>query len=473
MSQKALRISVSLQAETVEAAIAELTERFVRPSKTRARVVKQPTEFCVADLCQALIADWQSGKVTYGQGEITLSFSNREVSLEPDLVIYKPVEGDRFLYAKPAKSSGTSSSSDPKQLSFQDLSQQNFSTTPLEPDIIQALFQTLQTNAEAFEELAAHQRAVESRIAEVVQENRKLRSQLEQQKADFAQILANQITSTALHFTERLTELEAQVKAIAHQLEELNLGGGTEPLLQPQSEAEWLQRIKSTWGTVGDYEQYSDSYREANAATPLYDPPDWIALCELEWVRRLSPTLATLYQAIYDKEGLGYEGANILHQFGKHLDPDTEQPYYIYHRSGFKAYDALWQTVCNPNHSWLKELRRIASWGKRHPELFQLFGWEAEAIASLESVIERAYREQQANYDTRNQSQKTTANTLSDYLAILNLGPFSPITVESIKRAYRQAMKTAHPDAGGTKEQAQRVNEAYQSVMRHYFPKAT
>jgi len=53
------------------------------------------------------------------------------------------------------------------------------------------------------------------------------------------------------------------------------------------------------------------------------------------------------------------------------------------------------------------------------------------------------------------------------------LGPFTPITVATIKRAYRQAMKVAHPDAGGSKEQAQRLNEAYDAVLRHYFPKAT
>jgi len=55
---------------------------------------------------------------------------------------------------------------------------------------------------------------------------------------------------------------------------------------------------------------------------------------------------------------------------------------------------------------------------------------------------------------------------------MLNIGPFTPINLELIKRAYRQAMKMAHPDTGGSKEHAQRVNEAYEAVLRHYFPNA-
>lgn len=452
MAAKSLRVSFTLDAEHVEAAIADLANRFVRLTKTGARVVKQATEYPVIDYCQGLIDDWHSGKVAYDKGQITLSFSSGELTPTADLVIYKPQQGDRFLYSKrPADGAKRS----------QQLHIQGLTAAPMEIEAARTLVQSLHQAIDLLAELAEHQRAVESRL-------QGMDGKLNDQASQFAQLLAKQITGTALHFNDRLDQLEAQITRLSKQLSEWAAPEEIDAI--PTTEAEWRDRIKTHWGTVGDYEQYSTSHRDANAETPLHDTPDWIALCELEWARKLSPTLAILHDLIHRKDGIGYEGANILHQFGKHVDAQTGERYYIYRRSGFTAQEALWQTVRNPKNSWLPELRQIAlQVAKRHPEVLQLFGWEAEAIASLEVVIDRAYREQQSTYNPRTKP----TNNLSDHLAVLNLGPFSPITIESIKRAYRQAMKTAHPDTGGSKESAQRVNEAYEAVLHHYFPKAT
>jgi hypothetical protein len=469
MQPKPWRVTVNVEADTLEEAIADLQSRFLRATKTGCKVVRQATEFNVADLTDALIEDWKSGKVGYDKGEITLSFAARDLADAADLVVYKPQAGDRFLYSKRLTSDAPRSHT--QQLGLAGIA--TSSSVVANDEVLNDLRQTLHLAIAAFAELLEHQRAVESRLQSLILENTELKHQLEAQAITFAQIVANQINSTALHFSQRLDELKVQIDALMTQVQQLSdLEVEDEPF--PKTEAEWLHRIKSAWGTVGDYEQYSASYREANAETPLYFVPDWIALCELDWARKLSPTLAVLYQLIYEEEGIGYEGANILHQFGRHLDPQTGEPYYVYRRSGFTPYDALWQTVRNPQYSWLPEIRLIATRvAKRHPDLFQLFGWEPEAIASLESVVERAQREQQSTYDSRSPQTKKPGNSLSDHLAVLNMGPFSAITIEAIKRAYRQAMKTAHPDAGGSKEQAQRVNEAYEAVLQHYFPKAT
>lgn len=488
MQSKSLKVTYKIAAGDVAAAIAELQGRYLRTTKTGCRVVRQATDFSVARLCQGLIEDWKTGKVNYAAGEITLIFSAGELSCEADLLSYKPEQGDRFLYSKPVKARSSTNhlpalgKTEPQPIA-------DLNPFPLSP-IAPAQAQSSETTVllEILNELTAHQRSVEKRLADLVQENQALRDKIEQQAAAFAQILqvaleqqsasfaqnlANQITATALHFSQRLDKFESQFAQVTHQLKSL-VEFESEVSTSLNTEADWLDRIEATWGTVGDYEQYSVNYREANAATPLFFVPDWVALCELEWARQWCPTLATLYDLIYDEEGISYEGANILHQFGRHIDPDTGEHYYIYRRGGFTAYEALWQTVRNPQTSWLPELKRIASRvAKQHAELFQMFGWEPEAIASLETVIDRAQREQQSAYDphdTRYQHSKKSGNTLSDYLALLNLNPFTPITLESIKRAYHQAMKTAHPDAGGTKEYAQRVNEAYEAVIRHYFP---
>ncbi|NJN56826.1 MAG: hypothetical protein HC879_04695 [Leptolyngbyaceae cyanobacterium SL_5_9] len=558
MQPKSLKVTFTLEAETVEEAIVDLSGRFLRSTKTGCRIVRQATDFSLAELCKSLIEDWKSSKVAYARGEVTLVFSAGELDTEADLLVYSPEQGDRFLYSKRIASSTATSAQ------------------TVEPQVINTLSQHLQTVTDALAELAANQRSVESRMqdlseriasnqsaevspavdlgeilgeireaiaqalktqadqfkpvevgemreaiaqalktqtdqlkpadvgemrsaiaqalktqadfskqqqqfqeaiaqalkAQTDQFKQQLQKALDAQAAYFVKILSNQLNSTALHFSQRVDSLQNQITELAAQIAELKTSGQPELPPPPQTEAEWLQRFKETWGTVGDYEQYSSNHREANAETPLYYVPDWVALCELEWACKLNPALARLHTLIHDENGIGYAGADILQQFGCHVDPQTGEHYYIYHQGGFTAYEALRQLVNNPQYSWLPELKRLwKGLGDRQHEIFRLFGWEQEAIAALESMGDRTYQERQA-YDPWN-SQKKTRDTLSDYLTLLNLGPFTPITLESIKRAYKQAMKIAHPDAGGSKEQAQRVNEAYAAILAHYFPEAT
>jgi hypothetical protein len=556
MHPKSLKVTFALEAETAEEAVADLGRRFLRSTKAGCRIVRQATQYGLAELCKSLIEDWRSGKVAYTKGELTLVFSAGELDTEADLLVYSPEQGDRFLYSKRITSSTATSAQ------------------TVEPQIINTLSQHLQTVSDALAELAATQRSVESRMQDLservansqpteavpvvdmgeiqeaiaqalktqtnqpkpvdageireaiaqalktqanqskpvdageireaiaqalktqtsqpkpvssdeIQEaiaqalktqtsqfKQQLQEALDAQAAYFVKVLSNQLNSTALHFSQRVDSLQNQLTELAAQVAELKVAEQAELPPPPQTEAEWLKRFKETWGTVGDYEQYSSSHREANAETPLYYIPDWVALCELEWACNLNPTLAHLHTLIHDENGIGYAGADILQQFGCHVDPQTGEHYYIYHQGGFNAYEALRQLVNNPQYSWLPELKRLwQGLGDRHHEIFQLFGWEQEAIAALESIGDRAYQERQA-YDPWT-SQKKTRDTLSDYLTLLNLGPFTPITLESIKRAYKQAMKVAHPDAGGSKEQAQRINEAYAAILAHYFPEAT
>ncbi|MBD1868624.1 hypothetical protein H6F95_15175 [Cyanobacteria bacterium FACHB-471] len=338
-------------------------------------------------------------------------------------------------------------------------------------EIREAIAQSLKIHA-ALSKQQLEEAIAQSLKAQTDQFKQQLQVALDAQAAYFVKILSSQLSSTALHFSERVDSLQNQLTELAAQVAELRTSGQAELPPPPQTEAEWLKRFKETWGTVGDYEQYSSSHREANAETPLYYIPDWIALCELDWACQLNPTLARLQTLIYGENGIGYEVADILQQFGCHVDPQTGERYYIYHQGGFNASEALWQFVNNPQYSWLPELKRLwQGLGDRQHEIFRLFGWEQEAIAALESISDRTYQERQA-YDPWT-SQKKTRDTLSDYLTLLNLGPFTPITFESVKRAYKQAMKVAHPDAGGSKEQAQRVNEAYAAILAHYFPEAT
>jgi hypothetical protein len=483
MQPKSLKVTFTLDAETVEEAIADLGGRFLRSTKTGCRIVRQTTEFSLAELSKSLIEDWKSNKVAYAGGEVTLVFSAGELSTEADLLVYAPEEGDRFLYSKRIPAAEVTVAQ------------------TVDPQVINALSQHLQTASEALAELAANQRAVESRVqafaqaqnadsrqpgldasaiqgaiaqalkAQSDQFKQQLQVALDAQAAYFVKILSNQLNSTALHFSQRVDSLQSQLNELVAQVTELKASQQSELPPPPQTEAEWLKRFKDTWGTVGDYEQYSSSHREANAETPLFYTPDWVALCELDWACKLNPTLARLHSLIYDENGIGYAGADFLQQFGCHIDPQTGEHYYIYHQGGFDAYEALRQLVNNPQYSWLPELKRLwKGLGDRQHEVFRLFGWEQEAIAALESIGDRTHQERQS-YDPW--SQKKSRDTLSDYLTLLNLGPFTPITTESIKRAYKQAMKIAHPDAGGSKEQAQRVNEAYAAILAHYFPEAT
>ncbi|MDX2211908.1 MAG: J domain-containing protein [Oculatellaceae cyanobacterium bins.114] len=489
MHSKSLKFTFPIKADGVEGAIAQLSSRFLKPTRTSCKVVQEPTDFALLELCKPLIEDWKSGKVAFANGEITLTFTSGKLAREADLLVYSPEQGDRFLYT------GKGFAAAPQQLPISGV---------IEHEAIAQVAQPLQTLVETLNQLTAHQRAVENRLQTLILQapttassqaypsdlqavmqqalaaqasafNQQLQSALEAQAATFAQILSSQLTSTALHFNKRLDVLQTQLEQLAAQLKEL--GELSEPIQVPQTDADWLTLIKRAWGMVGDYEQYSLSHRLANAETPLFAVPDWVALCEFDWAHKLSPTLAFLYDLIHGDNGIGYSGADILQQFGRHVDAQTGEPYYIYHQGGFTAYEALWQTASNGEHSWLPELQRLSvRIANRHPDIFELFGWEPEAIASLESVIKRATYQRQSGRQTASDSQshaQQKTNAMSDYLAILNIGPFTPITLELIKRAYKQAIKTAHPDTGGSKEQAQRVNEAYEAVLKHYFPQAT
>jgi hypothetical protein len=564
MRPKSLKANFSLKAEQVEEAVVELADRYLRTTKTGCRIVRQPTEFNLADLCAPLIEGWRNGKVGYARGEVSLVFSHGELTAEADLIIYAPTVGDRFLYSKP-QATTTLPSLLPTEPQPESATESPTRTTEADS----ALAEQLQTLMATLEQVVAKQAVLETQLADLLaqrntdkaaianlinsqsssqreeietairhileqqmaeltpqlqtmlianlvgsqdsqreeieaairqvlerqtgestrQVQTTLKTQqaeftqqvqvaLEAQTAKFAQLLANQIKTTAQTFSDRLDAVNEQLQALSTRLDELEIleeptsePEFTAPNNAPLTDAEWLNCMKSKWGTVGDYEQFLYTYRIAHAETPLFQTPDWVALCELQWARHLSPTLALLYDLIHAEDGIGYAGADILQQFGLHIDPQTGDRYYIYHRSGFTAYNALWQTVSNPHHSWLPELERLyAMQPSRRKEILQLFGWEQEAIESLASVVERAYRERRTSRDPQRERRD---KVLRDHLILLNLSPLTPLTLESIKRAYKQAMKSAHPDTGGSKEQAQKVNEAYRAVLNYYFPQIT
>lgn len=290
--------------------------------------------------------------------------------------------------------------------------------------------------------------------------------------------MAQQVAIALEPALQQLDDLQEQVETLADYVAELDIADFDDSPPAPQTDEEWVERIEATWGTVGDYEKYSPSYRDANAETPLQETPDWIALCEFDWIWELCPTLATLYELIRGTGGINDEGADILQQFGQHIDAKTGNAYYVYQLGGYSALEALRQIAHNPDHSWLPELKQLWSLlaDPAHP-IFQMFGWEAEAIAALQQVVSprQNYGASGTGYGSQYDADYRTVPqnpTLRDYQAILNLGPFTPITIETIKRSYRQAMKAAHPDAGGSTEYAQQVNAAYNAVLHHYFPEA-
>lgn len=486
MPSQPLHVLIPVQCETVQEAVTHLSGHYLRSARGGVKVITDPTEFNVGTLSHALLEDWQSGKAPYQPGEITLIFTEGKLSAEADLVIYRPLMGDRLLYtrpvppgtAKPVRASRT------KAALHEDASQ---------------IGRHLATLNVGLAELTDWQRAVEGRLQGLLTQaplptsshepasglgsslqsvlklqsdafSRQLRLVLDAQAEQFAQRLAQQLADLERQLSDRFTALQTQLDALIDQINTLQEPVTDEPL-PPRTEAEWLLRFQDTWGTVGDYEQYSYSHREANAETPLEPTPDWVALCDLDWARKLNPALTLLYDLIHMEDGIGYTGADILQQFGRHVDPQTGDRYYIYQLNGFSAYEALWQTANHPQYSWLPELQRLARLSKRFQAVFELFGWEPEAVTSLESVVERTRYERHTTRDRQTYSQsRPNANPLSNYLALLNLGPFTPITLETLKRAYRQAMKVSHPDTGGSKEQAQKINEAYEALLRHYFP---
>ena len=482
MNPQSLRVTTAIKSDQLEGAIAELAGRYLRATKTGARVVAQPTEFPVSSYCGPLLDDWRSGKVSYAPGAITLVFSGGMLEEAADLLIYKPEGGDRLLYGNRTTNRRESQLPLPLGHLAEHLADSSLGNGDRNGAwaVLNDVSRQVQALSDVLLELTNHQRSVETRLREGVGQAsaveisvQQMQNMLDAQAANFAQILASQMAAATQHLEQRLDQIQVQLEQLQAQLDL------PEELPNPQTEAEWQQRIQAAWGTVGDYEQYSASHREANAETPLFHAPDWVALCELDWARRLHPVLAQLHQMIHGEDGIGYAGADVLQQFGCHVDSRTGDRYYIYKLGGFSAYDALWQTATHPQQSWLPALQRLRKKAARFPDVFHLFGWEPEAIAALDTVVEQLLCEKQSagphstgsTYGGQGYAKRPD-NALPDYLALLNLGPFAPITPESLKRAYKQAMKTAHPDTGGSKELAQRVNEAYEAVLRHYFPSA-
>lgn len=544
MALKSLKATISIQSGSLDDAIVFLSQRFLRATATGCRVVQTPTEVCAADVCQPLIDGWMGGRVGYGKGKIVLVFRSGKLALEADMLIYTPKDGERFLYTKPrpdipatplplddarmGTGGGDDSSMSTANASFQpsgaqtkELEQllaqvqtlvtkldreQPFFLQPLSPDNELDRSGDPSTDSE-LPELGQLHRFASILMRQVHQQtNQQLSEQVSQQIGSqlgdyLTNYLVQQISTQveqvmqqvvprqmAQHVAlalepalQQLDDLQEQVETLADYVAELDIADFDDSPPAPQSDEEWIERIEATWGTVGDYEKYSPNYRDANAETPLQETPDWIALCEFDWIWELCPTLATLYELIRGAGGIGDEGADILQQFGQHIDAKTGNAYYVYQLSGYPALEALRQIAHNPDHSWLPELKRLWSLlaDPAHP-IFQMFGWEAEAIAALQQVVSprqnygatgSSYGANSAQYGA-GYSAVPQNPTLRDYQAVLNLGPFTPITIETIKRSYRQAMKAAHPDAGGSTEYAQQVNAAYKAVLTHYFPEA-
>lgn len=125
------------------------------------------------------------------------------------------------------------------------------------------------------------------------------------------------------------------------------------------------------------------------------------------------------------------------------------------------------------------------------PEQFKrVLDWleQAHAYLSYTKTAEFAFRKKQREdlnngYKTQNgargsrsQWQEKAARlrkrmTSADQsLAILGLTEI-PMTIGVLKRARREAMKKAHPDRGGSEQQAQAVNEAYDIIEAKILPK--
>ncbi|MGK7890177.1 MAG: hypothetical protein AB4042_12650 [Leptolyngbyaceae cyanobacterium] len=521
MALKSLKASIGLQANSLEDALVFLSQRFLRETKTGCRVVQTPTEVCAADVCQPLIDGWIAGRVDYGKGKIALVFRSGILGTEADMLIYTPKEGDRFLYTKPKVGDPMFASEIPPKPSSNPspkASSANNGTHPsgLSPtstlpeasmgQTVAALLQRVQAldtkldsllvTSQARPKSGSSQPPVSSTAPGSGQAQvqalatalmRQMQGQTQHHLGQYltqylAQQLPHQLAMAIAPLQQQLDDLQDQVENLADYIAELDVADFDVSPPVPQSNEEWLERIEAAWGTVGEYEKYSASYRDANAEAPLQETPDWIALCEFDWIWELCPTLADLYQLIRGGNGIGDDGADILQQFGQHIDPKTGDSYYLYQLGGYSAMEALRQIAHNPDHSWLPELQQLwALLGDRNHPIFQLLGWETEAIAALEYLVSPTRQSYSSNQAERSSSDPgynagyrvgnpSSGPTLRDYQAMLDLGPFTPITVETIKRAYRQAMKAAHPDAGGSKEYAQQVNAAYAAVMTHYFP---
>ncbi|MGB3496018.1 MAG: hypothetical protein WBA57_25035 [Elainellaceae cyanobacterium] len=524
MSSKSLKATVNLGAAQVEDAIVYLTDRYLKATKTTCRVVLTPTDYCLVDICKPLIERWLNDHVKYAKGKITVIFRYGLLAPTADMLIYSPETGDRFLYAKPQESETeplseaqlplTLDKADPavapsESLLHQLLDRQNALETKLEQwftsDQADQADHATGDHATGDRQAASTQPFASTQPSEIPPSaDEPAHQPPDQGKSPFSaspsspnvpeswptslvekwmQPLKDHIThqirdnlAAALHpLMLRLGDLQEQLADLTNRIDELeDLSLSDDELPIPQSQDEWLERIEQTWGTVGDYERYSSIYRDANAETPLCDPPDWVSLCELDWAQDLCPTLKQLHTLIHSPVGIGYEGADILQQFGQHIDPKTGDVYYVYSQGGFSAYETLQQLADNPDRSWLPELKNLwANLRRADHDIFQMFGWEEEAILALQAIIAPSQGQGSYGYNHSPYGSPSTGFSLKDYRAILNLGPFTPITIEGVRRAYHAAMKAAHPDSGGSTAYAQQVNEAYEAMMHHYFPETS
>ncbi len=470
MPSKSLKTTFKLPSPSLDEAVVYLSERFLRAARGL-RVVKSPSEFCLLTLCRPLVDRWFGGQLSYRPGQVTLVFHDDALSSAADILMYVPERGDRFLYTKPHL--------DPPLEAPHD--------APSDAFALESLLRKL----EQLESLVA---AAISPPAEPSSTAPNDPEALLGALSQAFQSSSRPMLSAVAQLTDRVQRVEAmtqalstQQQALAPQLQQIlsqlvALSDAGPPV--PQTDDEWRSRIEDTRGTVGDYETYSAAYREMHGDAPLFDTPDWVMLCEFDWAQRLCPTLADLYKLLYGADGVGDEGADILQQFGAHCR--GAERYYLYEERGYQAEAALQEIAHHPDYAWLPILRQLWQTPKASvQDILDLFGWEAAAVAALKDLATPSrYQDDNGNSgrspsgrppsdDSAHREQWSTAPvepSLQDHQARLNIGPFAPLTAETVKRAYRREMKKAHPDSGGSTHQAQQVNEAYQAVMRHYFP---
>ncbi|MGF1538715.1 MAG: hypothetical protein ACFB4J_19815, partial [Elainellaceae cyanobacterium] len=499
--------------------IVYLSERFLRQARGL-RVVKSPNEACLLTLCRPLVDRWLASQLPYGPGQVTLIFHDDAVSGAADILMYVPVQGDRFLYTKPhLDASGTVVTEAAATLSTlaeglarlgaqQQMIQETVSSalsTPAKAAGVPADSEALMRGiSQAFQSSSRPMLSALAQLTNRIQQleaavNAKQSPQPSRQASpstppngDGSSKVDPRLETLIRQLYDRQKFLQTKLEQISAQMTTLSesLGESSPPV--PQTDEEWRSRIERTWGTVGDYETYSAAYREMHAETPLFETPDWVMLCEFDWAQRLCPTLAELHALLYGPDGIGDEGADILQQFGAHCRDGGQ--YYLYQERGYSAETALQEIAHHPDYSWLPTLRQLWQTLKiPNHKIFQLFGWEPTAVAALRDIADPPRRHSSASSGSSNgrtnpdgtgsagygygQSKQrqskpsgTVKRSLLDYQTMLNIGPFAPLTAEAVKRAYRQAMKRAHPDSGGSTQQAQEVNEAYRAVMRHYFP---
>jgi len=410
MALKSLKATITVQAPSLEDAIVFLSQRFLRPTKTGCRVVQTPTDICAADVCQPLIDGWMSGRVAYSKGKIALVFRSGELAQDADMLIYTPKDGDRFLYTKPQpalKTTSPAASRLPEQLDASATPAAGTSAEPSQglrsptisnrvipspgptPSASSNLPTSVVTALQTLPGLINHLQSLEAKVETLLITPAPARlgaaeamntvdsspsstsedsSSLSGSPQAFASILTHHvkqqlsetIAQQTLHTINRalepvlqqLDDLQDQIETLTDYVAELDIADFSASPPVPQTDDEWIERINANWGTVGDYEKYSQSYRDANAEAPLQETPDWVALCEFDWVWPLCPTLQSLYQLIRGTGGIGDDGADILQQFGQHIDPKTGDPYYLYQLGGYSALEALRQLAYNSDHSW-------------------------------------------------------------------------------------------------------------------------